>query len=95
MGNLPCILTYGPLKDITIIKGKNIFDSFDFISGNIFFVLTAFFCCIYVGWVLKKDAIYELSNQNTLKGSIFKLWYYYVKFIIPLIILVIFYFGIF
>ncbi|EGK8047882.1 sodium-dependent transporter [Campylobacter lari] len=95
LGNLPCILTYGPLKDITIIKGKNIFDSFDFISGNIFFVLTAFFCCIYVGWVLKKDAIYELSNQNTLKGSIFKLWYYYVKFIIPLIILVIFYFGIF
>lgn len=95
LGNLPCILSYGPLREVTIISNKNIFDSFDFISGNVFFVLTAFFCCIYVGWVLKKDAISELSNQNTMKGAIFKIWFYYVKYIIPLIILTIFYFGIF
>ncbi len=98
LGNLPCILTYGPWRDIKIINGKNIFDSFDFVSGNIFFVLTALFCCIYVGWVLKKDAIYEISNgsnNNTITNIAIKLWYYYIKFIVPIVILVIFCAGIF
>ncbi|ELS4817993.1 sodium-dependent transporter, partial [Campylobacter jejuni] len=85
LGNLPCILTYGPWRDIVIIKGKNIFDSFDFISGNILFVLTAFFCCIYVGWILgKQESLKELSNNNTLKSSWFGIWFYYVKYIVPL-----------
>ncbi|EIL3899304.1 sodium-dependent transporter, partial [Campylobacter coli] len=95
LGNIPCILTYGPWRDITLIKGKNIFDSFDFISGNILFVLTAFFCCIYVGWVLgKEQSIKELSNEGKLKSVGFKIWFYYIKFIIPLIIFAIFIYGI-
>ncbi|ECO2788968.1 sodium-dependent transporter [Campylobacter coli] len=95
LGNIPCILTYGPWRDITLVKGKNIFDSFDFISGNILFVLTAFFCCIYVGWVLgKEQSIKELSNEGKLKSMGFKIWFYYIKFIIPLIIFAIFIYGI-
>ncbi|RTI73424.1 sodium-dependent transporter [Campylobacter jejuni] len=95
LGNLPCILTYGPWRDIVIIKGKNIFDSFDFISGNILFVLTAFFCCIYVGWILgKQESLKELSNNDTLKSPWFGIWFYYVKYIAPLIILIIFIYGI-
>ncbi|EAB5281754.1 sodium-dependent transporter [Campylobacter upsaliensis] len=94
LGNLPCILTYGPLSDVVLIRGKNIFDTFDFISGNVLFVLTAFLCCIYVGWVLKKEAcLKELSNEGELKSAWLSVWFYYVKFIVPLIILVIFYFG--
>lgn len=74
LGNIPCILTYGPWRDITLVKGKNIFDSFDFISGNILFVLTAFFCCIYVGWILgKEQSIKELSNEGKLKSVGFKI----------------------
>lgn len=95
LGNIPCILTYGPWRDVTIIKGKNIFDSFDFISGNILFVLTAFFCCIYVGWILgEKESLKELSNNHTLKSIWLKIWFYYIKFIVPLIILMIFVYGI-
>ena len=94
LGNLPCILTYGPLSDVVLIRDKNIFDTFDFISGNVLFVLTAFLCCIYVGWVLKKEAcLKELSNEGELKSAWLSVWFYYVKFIVPLIILVIFYFG--
>lgn len=92
-GNIPCVLSYGPLADVRIF-GDNIFDAFDNISGNIFFVITAFLCCIYVGWVLKKDSIYEISNENAFKSSFFNIWYYYVKFIVPIIILVIFLSGI-
>lgn len=92
-GNLPSILSYGPLRDVLIL-GKNIFDAFDVISANIFFVITAFLCCIYVGWVLKEDAIYEISNHEDLKSPLIKIWYYYVKFILPTIIFIIFITGI-
>ncbi|PAF47812.1 sodium-dependent transporter [Helicobacter sp. 12S02634-8] len=94
LGNIPSILAYGPWRDIIIIKGKNIFDSFDFISGNIFFILTALLCCIYVGWVLKKDAISEISNQGKIKTHLVSVWFYYIKFIAPIVILIIFIFGI-
>lgn len=94
LGNLPCILTYGAWRDIQLVGNRNIFDSFDFVSGNILFVVTAFLCCVYVGWVMKKDAIAELSNDGHIMTKWLWVWYYYVKFIVPVIIGIIFYFGI-
>ena len=94
LGNLPCILAYGAWRDIKIVGAKNIFDSFDFISGNVLFVLTAFLCCVYVGWVMKDEAINELSNGGKIKSKWIKIWFYYVKFIVPVVIGAIFYFGI-
>ena len=94
-GNLPCILAYGAWRDIKIVGEKNIFDSFDFFSGNVLFVITAFLCCVYVGWVMKDEAIDEISNGGKIKGAWIKVWFYYVKFVVPVVIGVIFYFGIF
>ena len=93
LGNLPCILAYGSLRELRIL-GKNIFDAFDFISGNIFFVLTALLASIFVGWVLKEDAKKELSNGFSNK-KVINIWFFYVKFIVPIIIVIIFYNGIF
>ena len=70
------------------IFGKSIFDAFDFVSGNILFMLTALGCAIFVGFVLKDDAKKELSpTPNSLFTTI---WFNYVKFVVPVIILVIF-----
>ena len=94
LGNLPCILSSSVLADVKIL-GRSVFDAFDFVSANVFFVLTALLCCIYVGWVLKKDAIYELTNEGDLSARLAGVWFLYVKFILPLIIAVIFGYGIF
>lgn len=94
LGNLPCILSSSVLADVKIL-GRSAFDAFDFVSANVFFVLTALLCCIYVGWVLKKDAIYELTNEGDLSARLAGVWFLYVKFILPLIIAVIFGYGIF
>ena len=94
LGNLPCILSSSVLADVKIL-GRSVFDAFDFVSANVFFVLTALLCCIYVGWVLKKDAIYELTNEGDLSARLAGIWFLYVKFILPLIIVVIFGYGIF
>lgn len=94
LGNLPCILSSSVLADVKIL-GRSVFDAFDFVSANVFFVLTALLCCIYVGWVLKKDAIYELTNEGDLSARLAGIWFLYVKFILPLIIAAIFGYGIF
>nr|WP_314234246.1 sodium-dependent transporter [uncultured Campylobacter sp.] len=94
LGNLPCILSSSVLADVKIL-GRSVFDAFDFVSANVFFVLTALLCCIYVGWVLKNDAIYELTNEGDLSARLAGVWFLYVKFILPLIIAVIFGYGIF
>nr|WP_315083314.1 sodium-dependent transporter [uncultured Campylobacter sp.] len=94
LGNLPCILSSSVLADVKIL-GRSVFDAFDFVSANVFFVLTALLCCIYVGWVLKKDAIYEVTNEGDLGARLAGVWFLYVKFILPLIIAVIFGYGIF
>ncbi|MBS7073831.1 MAG: sodium-dependent transporter [Haemophilus parainfluenzae] len=87
LGNVPSILGDNLWKDFTIF-GKSIFDAFDFVSGNILFMLTALGCAIFVGFVLKDDAKKELSpTPNSLFTTI---WFNYVKFVVPVIILVIF-----
>ncbi|MDA3979383.1 sodium-dependent transporter [Gallibacterium sp. AGMB14963] len=87
LGNVPSILSYGPWHDIQII-GKNIFDAFDFVSGNILFMLTALFCAIFVGYVMKDEAKQELrlGENSKLAGW----WFNYVKYVVPLVIIVIF-----
>lgn len=91
-GNIPSIMAYGPWRDVMIL-GRNIFDAFDFISGNIFFVLTALGSAIFVGWVLGEDAKAELANGSH-HPKIINLWFNYVKYIVPLVILVVFISGI-
>ena len=92
IGNLPCIMAYGPWRDVKILN-KNIFDIFDVISSNILFILTAFGTAIFAGWILGDKAKEKLGNG--FKNKIFiNIWFNYVKFILPLIIAIIFISGI-
>ncbi len=92
LGNVPCVLSSGPLKDVTI-AGRSIFDTFDFVSGNICFVLTALGCTLFAGWVLKEEALAEITNQHSLKNPLIRWWYPYVRYVVPVIILAIFIYG--
>ncbi|KAE9540417.1 sodium-dependent transporter [Ursidibacter maritimus] len=85
-GNIPSILGDSEWKDIRIM-GRSIFDAFDYISGNILFILTALGSAIFVGFILKDEAKEELNTHKGLTA----IWFNYVKYVIPVIILVIFY----
>ncbi|HHU4157264.1 TPA: sodium-dependent transporter [Haemophilus influenzae] len=87
LGNIPAILGDNLWKNVTIF-GKSIFDFYDYASGNILFMLTALGCAIFVGFVLKDEAKKEISS--TKYSTFIKIWFNYVKFVVPLIILVIF-----
>lgn len=87
LGNIPAILGDNVWSNVKI-GGKSIFEAYDFISGNILFTLTALGCAIFVGFVLKDEAKKELSpNPNSLFT---KIWFNYVKWVVPLIMVVIF-----
>lgn len=86
LGNVPSVLGDSVWKDVTIM-GKSIFDAFDYVSGNILFILTALGSAIFVGFVLKEDAETELGAGKKLTN----LWFNYVKYVIPVIILIVFY----
>ena len=87
LGNIPSILAYGPWRDISIF-GRNIFDAFDFISGNILFMLTALGSALFVGFVMKDEAKDELRYQGN--DTTVNIWFNYVKYLVPLVILLIF-----
>lgn len=89
LGNIPSVLGDNLWKDVTVF-GKSIFDAFDYASGNILFVLTALGCALFVGFVLKDEAKQELNASPLITN----LWFNYVRFVIPAIILVIFYHSI-
>lgn len=87
LGNIPAVLSDNVLKDIRPFN-MSIFDFFDYLSGNILFLLTALGCAIFVGFVLKDKAKLELSP--TPDSTFTTVWFNYVKYVVPLIIIVIF-----
>lgn len=89
LGNIPSLMATNILKDITIF-GKNIFDAYDSISATIFFILTSLGCVIFVGWVLKDDAKQEILQGSEKYAKVIDIWYFYIKFIIPFLILIVF-----
>lgn len=89
LGNIPSLMATNILSDITIL-GKNIFDAYDAISATIFFILTSFLCAIFVGWVLKDEAKREVLTGSEKYAKLVDAWFFYVKFIVPVVILVVF-----
>lgn len=93
LGNIPCALSSSVFADV-VLWGRSVFDTFDFLSGNIFFVLTALGASVFVGFVLREEAIQELSNGTKAPLWLLKGWFYYVRYGIPVIIIAIFIGGI-
>ena len=89
LGNLPSLMATNLLSHVSVF-GKNIFDAYDAISATIFFVLTSLGCAIFVGWVLKDEAKREIMRGSEKYAKLVNIWFLYIKFVVPFIILVLF-----
>lgn len=90
----PCALGYNLLSNVHIIGARDILDSEDFVVSNILLPIGALifllFCCTKWGWGF--DNYLEEAN----KGSGIKMarWFrHYFRFVMPVLILAIFIFG--
>ena len=76
------------------IGGKLVYkDIFDWVvtSTDLLLPITGFFIAIFVGWVLKKDFLFdELTSSGRFKASYAQAFHVLLKFIVPVIIAFIF-----
>ena len=81
-------LGYGPLSGVTIF-GMKILDFMDFFSNSLLMPIVAIITCIFVGFVIKPQAIIEEVESE---GTVFrgkKLFSFIIKFIAPVFMILI------
>lgn len=67
--------------------GKNLFGWFDYVSASYMLPLAGVFLCVFVGWVLPKSQVYAMCEGH-LSGKVFGAWYFIVRYIAPVGIIV-------
>jgi NSS family neurotransmitter:Na+ symporter len=85
-----CSLSMCDTGALTFFK-KTLFDWFDFITGQVFLPVVGFLTCIFLGWFVPHKVVREeFTNWGTLRGRFFHLYIFQVKYVCPILILIIF-----
>ena len=90
VASIPCVLGYNVLKELTLIGGRDVLDSEDFIVSNLLLPLGSLvyllFCTTKWGWGFDK----YLAEANEGQGLKMPAWLKpYFQFVLPVLILVI------
>lgn len=90
-----CALSFGPLNNAKIL-GLTVFEFCDHLTAIYMMPIGALLFTLFIGWYLPKADVYdELSNSGKLKARYFKVFYFIVKYIAPIVLAVILLTGIF
>lgn len=85
--SIPATLSFSSLSGIKFGAGT-IFDNMDFIVSNILMPLGALGTTLVVGQLLDKQALKESFGKD--KFKLFAPWYFLIKFVMPVIIILVF-----
>ncbi|MFE0505084.1 sodium-dependent transporter [Peribacillus butanolivorans] len=87
---IPSALSYSVFADMLIFS-KNLFDSADYLVSNILMPLGVFLISIFVPLKIKKSTLREELLQHSRLGAYaFNIWFFIMRFIIPLVIIIVF-----
>ena len=90
-----CALSFGPLNNAKIL-GLTVFEFCDHLTAIYMMPIGALLFTLFIGWYLPKADVYdELSNSGQLKARYFKVFYFIVKYIAPIVLAFILLTGIF
>ena len=85
-----CSLSLGGYEVMSFL-GKTLFDIFDFVTGQVFLPVCGFLTCLMVGWYLPHNLVRdEFTNLGTLRGPLFHVYLFAIKYLCPACILIIF-----
>lgn len=85
-----CSLSFGLLKEYTIC-GLTIFEALDYLTAKIMMPIGGMFICIFVGMRIDKKILKaELTNKGTITFYLFNTYAFFVKYIAPIAIAIIF-----
>ncbi len=89
-----CTLSFGPIKHWTLFD-RTIFDLFDLVTASYLMPIGALATTIFLGWFYPKVEVKdEITNGGALKGRLFELYYFILRFVAPLALIVILVSGI-
>ena len=85
-----CSLSLGDWSFLKV-AGVNLFDVFDFVTGQIFLPVGGLLTCLFIGWYVPKKLVKdEFTNWGPTRGIFFGTYYFLIRFVCPLAILAIF-----
>lgn len=85
-----CSLSMGAVPSLKLL-GLNILDFCDKLTAQYLLPLGALLTCLFVGWYVPRQVVRdEFTNNGTLRGSLFGIYLFAVRFVCPLCILLIF-----
>ena len=87
-------LSLGVMSGVTVF-GVGAFDFFDILTDKIFLAIGGMLLAIFVGWFMNKEDLRdEITNGGTIKFGLFEIWYNLVKYVIPVAIAIVAFYGI-
>lgn len=87
---IPSGLSYSALSDVSIFS-KSIFDAADYLVSNILMPLGVLLISIFVPLKIKKNVLQtELLQHSKLGANAFHIWFFIMRYIIPLVIVIVF-----
>lgn len=87
---IPSALSYSTFADILIFS-KSLFDSADYLVSNILMPLGVLLISIFVSHKIEKSTLREeLLQHSRLGATAFNIWFFIMKYIIPLVIILVF-----
>lgn len=87
-----CSLSFGPLSGVHIF-GETIFNFCDKLTSNFLMTFGSLLFVFFVGWKMKREEVRrEFTNEGSLRrsGRLFPVIYFMIRYVAPLVILVIF-----
>ena len=85
-----CSLSVGAVSDLRVL-GYSLMDFCDLLTAQVMLPLGALLTSLMLGWFVSRQTLYdELTNNGTVSRRFFRLWFFCVRFAVPLFILLIF-----
>lgn len=83
-------LSLTPILSNFLIFDKDFFRLFDFLSSNIFMLVTGLCTVLYAGWYMnKKELLDQISNNNTISIEwLLHGWLIIIRYIVPVLIII-------
>ena len=90
MSSSLCSLSLGE-GSVLKLFGMPLFNFFDYISAKVLMPLGGLFIAIFLGWFCSKKMVFnELTNEGQLKTRVYELFYFLLRYFVPIAILMVF-----
>ena len=86
---LPAAMSYNVLGDFTVM-GMPVLDAMDNFASNYLLPIGGMLTSVFVGHVLKKEIAYRQIAETDKLVIVFNVWYFIIRFITPLTVLIVF-----